>query len=797
MIAARPDLDAADNFLGTILYDPDLAMPECLKTGLIQDDFPDPQRRKIFAAILQKHSTNKPIATTTIAEATGIELHVLDRILSAQMPVTYLEYYAGQIKGAIVRKNTIASGNNFLRNASDPNQQIDVVIAEMQDALQSATDKLSSGIHDLFPALRLDDLQNYTTPPDYSLAGDGWIRRGAGCLFTGGTGLGKTVLANQIAVSLAAGIKILGCIPVHGAYRIEYIGAENDEETLKRDFLSIIKHAKGKPCPALVQANLHIHHVYGLAGAGFSAWLADQTKKTRPDLIIIDPYQAYLPGQTDINSTASFLSFIQPVNQIIRDNNCALLLVAHTPKPKDRESWTARESVYMAAGTSAISNWARTSAELTTADEDICRGDLADRLLDSKLHPEWRGLKTQMVYDWPEADQTLWKQYAELRQHGNAEGDKGKEANEFYKTNREAMDKGGRTGWEHRIRPGEISAMQTAYNIKIDHGDATFAAEYQNAPLSSVGNQYELSIPMILSHAVILPRLQLPPLSTVFVGSVDINRVGLHYCLAAFDQSMTGHTPLYGKHPQEGDLWQKNAPELDRKRAIFGGLKALCDQIAGTHFIRGAQRIHPSLILIDLGYEADVVHRFCNTFAYPFRVIPSAGRAAHKYWIKRDQLISRPYEGCHVQKSDNGPYVVFNADAWRETAQRAFLAVPGAPGGFTLHAAPDRYHVPLTEHLTAEKLVNKYETERGVRWEWVHAPGTHWDFSDALVGCWVAAATSGLSTTGITLPRRRPEPPRRQCLIPIEGEPPTRPPIRQNQIPGRRVAQIPIQNPIY
>jgi hypothetical protein len=51
----------------------------------------------------------------------------------------------------------------------------------------------------------------------------------------------------------------------------------------------------------------------------------------------------------------------------MREYHCALLLVTHPPKPKDRENWTARESVYLAAGHSVISNWARTSAELTQA----------------------------------------------------------------------------------------------------------------------------------------------------------------------------------------------------------------------------------------------------------------------------------------------------------------------------------------------------------------------------------------------------------------------------------------------
>ena len=175
-------------------------------------------------------------------------------------------------------------------------------------------------------------------------------------------------------------------------------------------------------------------------------------------------------------------------------------------------------------------------------------------------------------------------------------------------------------------------------------------------------------------------------------------------------------------------------------------------------FMRGAQRIQPSLILVDLGFEAALVHQFCNSAAYLFKVIPSAGRAAHKYFIKRGALIGRPFEGCHIQKSDNGPYLIFNADQFRETMQRAFLADPGAPGGFTLFQAPEKYHVTFAEHVTAEKLTNKYETDQGIRWEWRHQPGAVWDWGDALTGSWVAAASQGLSTSGEPVnmaPRRK------------------------------------------
>ena len=211
-------------------------------------------------------------------------------------------------------------------------------------------------------------LRAFSPVPSDNLAGEGWLRRGAGCLLTGGTGLGKSVLVEQLCVCVAAGVPFLG-IKVARPSRVLYVQAENDAETMQRDILSIVENLDGKPCPLLIEANLKIIHAYGMSGAGFAEWLAEQVQEIRPDLVVIDPYQAYIGGN-DINTTSTFLAWIAPIDALIKSQGCGMVLVAHTPKPRERDKWTARESVYMAAGTSAISNWCRTSCELTSSGDD-------------------------------------------------------------------------------------------------------------------------------------------------------------------------------------------------------------------------------------------------------------------------------------------------------------------------------------------------------------------------------------------------------------------------------------------
>lgn len=389
----------------------------------------------------------------------------------------------------------------------------------------------------------------------------------------------------------------------------------------------------------------------------------------------------------------------------------------------------------------------------------IRKGDLADRFLDHKKHPEWQGETCALVHVWPKAQDTLWKQYGDIYREETSEGRGFSAATEFYKAHREDMDEGAEVSWEHRVRDGEISALQTAENLLLEMG-LQFWAECQNEPRSSVGSQYELTADMVIRHYLRgCPRLHLPPFAQTFVGFVDVNRSGLHWCTAGFGQDMTAHCPAYGRWPQEGELWPKDASELARKQSIYRGLKALCDGIAEIKFMRSEQAAKLGLLLIDRGYEPDVVHKFCAGAAYPFRVLPSRGYAAHKYWVKKATLVGRPLEGCHLVRSDSGQFLSFNADLWRETAQRSCLGEPGEPGGFTLYEPGkhiDRYHLAFAEQVVAEKLINKYDTEMGPRWEWVQVPGSCWDWGDAMTGCFVAAAGCGLSASGIQTP-----PPRR------------------------------------
>jgi len=394
--------------------------------------------------------------------------------------------------------------------------------------------------------------------------------------------------------------------------------------------------------------------------------------------------------------------------------------------------------------------------------------DVSSRFLDHKIHPEFQGKTHPMIVTWPTAQDTLWKKYAEIRREADDDETGKKMATAFYKKNRKKMDASASVSWDSRIRDSEISALETAENLLIEMGPIKFAAEMQQDPQDESGTSYKLEALHVAQHQAQWPRFIVPDQARILVASTDINRVGLMWVVVGFDQLLSGHVAVYGRWPQRGDVWRENAPELERKQKIFTALTQLCQHLSVMPLIRQGQRLRPSRFLIDRGYEPEVVHRFCNQGSFPFRLIPARGYAAHKYGPRKNTLVGAPFEQCHITESPLGQFVAFNADYWREVMQRAWLGDAGVPGGATLYKSDPRQHVTFSEHVTAEKLRQKYQTDAGMRWEWTHGPGAYWDYGDAMSMAYVAAAAAGLTTQGVQV-AKRPRKETRKSKVEVTG----------------------------
>jgi hypothetical protein len=381
----------------------------------------------------------------------------------------------------------------------------------------------------------------------------------------------------------------------------------------------------------------------------------------------------------------------------------------------------------------------------------IRKGDLADRFLDHDVHPEWQGETCRLVYRWPDAQKTLWKEYTNIYKSDGGLA----RATEYYEANRAAMDAGSVVSWPERVRDGEVSAIQTAENLLLESGPQ-FWAEYQNEPLAQSQSQYELTPQIVASRVSGFPRLTAPHGIDYVVAAADVNYVGLNWVILAATRHGVVYVVAYGCYTGGRPMLfdPKTEPKQLEQAAIQRGCLAWMKEVNNISVDVAGKHQHVSLAAIDCGNWSDTIIPAVYSVRLPVRFVPIRGAPAMKYRPQKDAL--KVGDGWHVAEWRSGKVVVINADLYRETVQRAFLAEPGNHGSISLFA-PERQgqHMDFAEEVCGETLVEHVSTDKGDYYKWTHQPGQHWDKLDALAYARALLAVSGLSASGMPIVRKR------------------------------------------
>jgi hypothetical protein len=382
--------------------------------------------------------------------------------------------------------------------------------------------------------------------------------------------------------------------------------------------------------------------------------------------------------------------------------------------------------------------------------------DLADRLLDRQRHPSWQGERTKLVYEWPDAEDA-WSQYAELRREGQRDGTGTGAAYDYYRQRQAEMDKGGRVAWTERKAAGDLSAIQHAWNLRIDRGEAAFNAEFQNAPLADDITTDKLDKRQLALRATNIARGIVPAGHTKLTAFVDVQDRLLYWLVASWSESFGGHVVAYGSHPDQGSSYFEAAsarktlalasPGASPEAALRAGL----DETARLLLTRDWQRedgvpMRINQMLVDSNWSQmmTVVRNFARSSPFAASILPSRGRgvgAAGTPMGPRKNRGDRAGLNWLVGKTAEGTQIEANYDTnfWKTfTSGRLRLGL-GDPEAIMLHSG---HHEMLIEHLVAEFPVRVEARGRTVdEWKEV-ARENHW--WDCLVGCAVAASITGL-----------------------------------------------------
>lgn len=350
--------------IGALLQEHERIFPVIRAAGISVSSFNDPVCLAAYTAMEKLRAGRKIIDLVTVPEAMGGDagenIVLLGEFVAACPTPEHAQFYAEQVREAERRRALLLAVRTAQEQLAEGGA-VDVVAEQLRAAGEAAEGQSIGGpLVATFPPIRFNELQALDPrPEDNHIVGRGMFRRGAWSLFTGGTGTGKSVAVEQIAACTACGRSIFG-LTVARPFKVLLLTAENDEETLKRDFEAIAEH-EGLDSDLLDQ-NLQIHHAYALDGPELATALDSELRRGGFDLVVLDNYQAF--SGDDINGSKEWKAFITPLVRLLKEHRAAMLVVDHTGKPVERKGWGRHDSVYLVAGTSRKANGARTSIEL-------------------------------------------------------------------------------------------------------------------------------------------------------------------------------------------------------------------------------------------------------------------------------------------------------------------------------------------------------------------------------------------------------------------------------------------------
>jgi len=225
----------------------------------------------------------------------------------------------------------------------------------------------------------------YNTEQDVNnVLGNRWLCRGGSCLFIGQTGIGKSSLEMQAAVTWAFGDSFFGIRPdpIKKTLKSLIVQAENDDGDLAEELKGVVNgmgiHARCGELEERIKIVSDSEH----CGADFVEMVRALVRRHQPDLVWFDPLLAYLGG--DISSQEVTSKFLRnELNPLSQKYGFVWMIMHHTNKPpKDpaqRNSFIGGDFSYLGQGAAELSNWARSIVTVREVQDGLFELRMAKR----------------------------------------------------------------------------------------------------------------------------------------------------------------------------------------------------------------------------------------------------------------------------------------------------------------------------------------------------------------------------------------------------------------------------------
>ena len=389
-------------------------------------------------------------------------------------------------------------------------------------------------------------------------------------------------------------------------------------------------------------------------------------------------------------------------------------------------------------------------------------GDVAEHYSKAK---DWSFVCVPQIISWPK-DRKLWDELGVMLLDHRED-----DARKFYKKNKSFMREGFEVSWEARYDKGrkEPDAYYSAMRDFYVMGEGAFMSERQNEPRELSVSAYQLTPALVSSRVNGFPRLSLPPQVEWVVAASDVNYVGMNWVMLAATRDGAAYVPAYGCYTAGRSMLfdPKREPKQAEAAAIQRGCLSWMNEMNNITVLSGDKPMHVQIAGVDCGDWSELIIPAINSIRLPMKVWPVRGNSSTKYRIPKDAVRFGP--GWHVAQWKLGRVIALNADMYKETAQRSFLAEPGMPGSISLYQPQNKAeHDDFAEHICGERLEEHVSTQTSEFYKWARRPGARWDKLDALTYARALLSVAGLSASGETVPViTRPRRPRSSGVIRI------------------------------
>lgn len=362
-------------------------------------------------------------------------------------------------------------------------------------------------------------------------------------------------------------------------------------------------------------------------------------------------------------------------------------------------------------------------------------------------NPNWKCIRVSQIENWPDGwkdkdskCKELWDKWDRIRVEENDAA-----AVAFYLANKLQMVKGMSVSWESRYdaKRGQPDALYSAMYDFHSMGESSFMAERQNSPVKKDVSIYTLTTAVIQSRTDETRKpMEIPSWSVLRVAATDCNpSYALTSAITAFGKDQTAAVLWYGLFKDAPLPIKQDIPARQQDAMLFEALVAHGKQLAQTSCRPDAWTVDAS------GAAFDTVLRFAEKSLQlcGLQCIPSTGRSSSKYNPFVKSRIETPKEQSVLCRDpQKGKWIAWDADHWKEVAQKAWLGSIGAPGSCSLFAGN---HRDFAEQICREQLAGKADIAGKMIYRWLTVPGHPHDYNDVMAMIYMLASRMGVGST--------------------------------------------------